>query len=135
MSSISKAPSTNDISTESLEESGWTKYFEEFFNNQNDNQNCSISLSAVAGSSNSLVSDAASLAAKKLADNEKPEEFPLKKNVKRSSLKNRKNIITALADEALEDTASSPLSSSKVHFSSPFFFFLHYYYILITPLL
>lgn len=118
MSFINNAPSSNDISTESSEESGWTMYLEDFFNNQK----CSMSLSGVANSS-SLVSDAASLARKNnIAGCKQAEEFnSVNKNGKRSSFKKRKNIITALVDDALEDTASSSLNSPEVHLSSLFF--------------
>ncbi|KAJ1441883.1 hypothetical protein SESBI_01088 [Sesbania bispinosa] len=115
MSSVSKAPSSNDISTE---ESGWTMYFEDFFNNHHHHfdDNFSMSLSGVATSSSSLVSDATSLVDKKLAHTQHvddDEEFSVNKNGTIPSLKKRKNIITALVDDALEDTATSPLNSPK----------------------
>ncbi|KAK7257329.1 hypothetical protein RIF29_31215 [Crotalaria pallida] len=125
MSSISKAPSSNDdISIDSIEESGWTTYFDDFFNNnQNDNQNCSIPLSVVASSSSTLVSDAASSAAKKIVKQD--EEFSVNQNTcKRTCFKKRKNdIITAALvddDAALEDTATSPLNSPKVLYGKQF---------------
>ncbi|CAL0333820.1 unnamed protein product [Lupinus luteus] len=110
MSSISKTPSsTTHISSDSIEESGWTNYFEEFFNNQNHN----ISLSAVSSSS-SLVSNATSLPTKNIADNEKAQEFSLNENTsKRPSFNKRKNFMNVLVDDALEDTATFPLSSPK----------------------
>lgn len=121
MSSLSKAPlsSNCDISTE---ESGWTMYFEEFFNDHHhNNHNCSISLSVVASSSH-IVSDATSLVEKKIPSGEHVEELSsLNENDKRSSFKRRRNIIEALVDEALEDTATSCLNSPKV-------FFLHYFF-------
>ncbi|XP_061352834.1 vascular-related unknown protein 4-like [Gastrolobium bilobum] len=109
MSSVSKALSSNDISTE---ESGWTMYFEDFFNNHDDNHKCSMSFSGVATSSYH-VSDASSMVAKKFAHSKQVEEFSVNKNGKRSSFKKRKNIITALVEDALEDTATSPLNSPK----------------------
>ncbi|KAK7405068.1 hypothetical protein VNO78_06251 [Psophocarpus tetragonolobus] len=111
MSSITKAsPSSNDIM--STEESGWTSYFDDFFNNYVDNNKCSMSLSGVATTSSSLVSDAASnLVEKKVANSKQVEEFNyVNKNVERSSLKKRKEVTTAFIDESLEDTATSPLN-------------------------
>ncbi|KAJ1389135.1 hypothetical protein SESBI_38549, partial [Sesbania bispinosa] len=97
MGSITKAPSSS-------EESGWTKYFEDFFNNHNiDDKKCSISFSGVDYSSSSLVSDAA----KKLADNAQAYRNT-------SSFQKRKKIKTTLVDDDLEDTASSPINSPKV---------------------
>ena len=121
MSSITKGPpSSNDVL--SSEESGWTTYFDDFFNNHVDNK-CSMPLSGVPCSS--LVSDAASLVEKKVASAIQVEEFSLNKKSKRTSFKKRKDAITALIDDALEDTATSSLNSPKVHsfFSQPFFFF------------
>ncbi|XP_027348168.1 vascular-related unknown protein 4-like [Abrus precatorius] len=111
MSSLTKVPaSSNDVSTE---ESGWTMYFDDFFNNHvGNNHKCSMSLSGVASSS-SFVSDAASLVEKKVTSSKQVEEFSLNKNGKRSSFKKRKDMITALIDEALEDTATSPLNCPK----------------------
>ncbi|CAL0322556.1 unnamed protein product [Lupinus luteus] len=121
MSSISKTSSFKNMTNESLEESGWTMYFDDFFNtNQNiiedGEYNYSLSFSGVDSSSTSLVSDAASLAAQKLAEN-----FPMSKNGNRSlSLKKRKKIRTAFVDDSLEDTASSPVNSPKVSFGNHF---------------
>jgi len=70
-------------------------------------------LSAVACSS--LVSDAASLVEKKVASTLQVEEFSVNKKSKRTSFKKRKDAITALIDDALEDTATSSLNSPKVH--------------------
>lgn len=114
MTSVSKDPSSNDISNE---ESGWTTYFEDFFNNNNIDDNnqhkSSLSLSRVASSS-SLVSDATSLIEKNVAHIvEDEEEVSVNKNGKESSFKKRKNI----TDDALEDTATSPLNSPKVKFN------------------
>ena len=67
--------------------------------------------------SSSLVSDAASSAEKKkVANSKQVEEFNyVNRYVKRSSFKKRKDVITALIDDSLEDTATSPLNSPKVH--------------------
>ncbi|KAE9599930.1 hypothetical protein Lal_00045937 [Lupinus albus] len=118
MSSISKTPSFKNMTNESLEESGWTIYFDDFFNNNHnimeDGECNSLSFSGVDTSSTSLVSDAASLAAQKLAEN-----FPMSKNGNRSlSLKKRKKIRTVFVDDSLEDTASSPVNSPKVSFDN-----------------
>ncbi|ESW21707.1 hypothetical protein PHAVU_005G093000 [Phaseolus vulgaris] len=105
---ITKAPSPkNETKSEcdSSEESGWTKYFEDFLNNHFDDQKCcsSVSFSGVDRYSTSFVS-----AAKKMLtddDSTQPEE---------SSFKKRKKIKTALlVDDALEDTASSPVKGCK----------------------
>ncbi|OIW21030.1 hypothetical protein TanjilG_28256 [Lupinus angustifolius] len=101
------------MTNESLEESGWTMYFDDFFNNNRniiEDGGCnSMSFSGVDSSSTSLVSDAASLATQKLAEN-----FLMSKNGNRSlSLKKRKKIRTAFVDDSLEDTASSPVNSPK----------------------
>ncbi|QHO00504.1 uncharacterized protein DS421_13g407030 [Arachis hypogaea] len=118
MSSIGKTPSSN-------EESGWTKYFEEFFSNKNgnndydndeedhnnNNNNCYSSI---------MVSDAASSSApKRLSNyNKKPheKEFPLKMSFNN----NNKNFKTPLLDDdaSLQDTATSPLTTSKENCSN-----------------
>ncbi|WJX73518.1 hypothetical protein P8452_57288 [Trifolium repens] len=116
MSSISKAPSNNMLSFESSEESSWTKYFEDFFNNDHNNniddyndQKCSLnSFSAFDDGSYSLVSDAAE---KKIVDQSAQGGMEY---IKRLSFKKRKKIITSLVDHDLEDTASSPINSPKV---------------------
>jgi len=112
MSSTSKAPSNNNmISFESSEESSWTKYFEDFFNND---QKCSInSFSDFDDGSSSLVSDAGNslVGEKKLADHSAQGGMQY---IKRLSFKKRKKIITSLVDHDLEDTASSPINSPKV---------------------
>jgi hypothetical protein len=125
MSSISKAPSNNMLSFESSEESSWTKYFEDFFNNDHNNniddyndQKCSLnSFSAFDDGSYSLVSDAAE---KKIVDQSAQGGMEY---IKRLSFKKRKKIITSLVDHDLEDTASSPINSPKV------FFFLHLFFV------
>jgi hypothetical protein len=125
MSSISKAPSNNMLSFESSEESSWTKYFEDFFNNDHNNniddyndQKCSLnSFSAFDDGSYSLVSDAAE---KKIVDQSAQGGMEY---IKRLSFKKRKKIITSLVDDDLEDTASSPINSPKVFFFLSIFLF------------
>ncbi|CAK8577183.1 unnamed protein product [Lathyrus sativus] len=111
MSSLSKAPTNN-----STEESGWTSYFDDFFNNNDDDDNlnninhkCSNSLSL--STSSSLLSDATSLVGKNaLFDQNVEKEVSSNKNGEMgSSFKKRKNIV----DQALEDTATSPLNTPK----------------------
>lgn len=117
MSTTEKALSSKNMMAsecDSSEESGWTKYFEDFFDNHeidDDDQKCSVSFSGGVDSySTSFVSDAASLAAKKkLSSSTQAEELSVKK---------RKKIKTSLVDDALEDTASSPIKGSKVHYFS-----------------
>ncbi|XP_058773761.1 vascular-related unknown protein 4-like isoform X4 [Vicia villosa] len=91
MSSISKSPSDNNmINFESSEESSWTKYFEDFFNNDHNN---------IDGDE------------KQLSDHSAQGGM---KYVKSLSLKKRKKIKTSLVDHDLEDTASSPINSPKI---------------------
>ncbi|KAK2350962.1 protein disulfide-isomerase 5-4 [Trifolium repens] len=121
MSSISKAPSHNMLSFESSDESSWTKYFEDLFNNDHNNniddyndQKYSVnSFSAFDDAFSSLVSDDAANPlpyGKNLAENSQGGvEY-----IKRLSFKKRKKIITSLVDDDLEDTASSPINSPKI---------------------
>lgn len=91
MSSISKSLSKNNvIGFESSEESSWTKYFEDFFNNDHNNTD---------GDEKQLSNHSA----------QGGMEY-----VKRLSFKKRKKIKTSLVDHDLEDTASSPVNSPKV---------------------
>ncbi|XP_059444629.1 vascular-related unknown protein 1-like [Corylus avellana] len=104
INSMSKALSSNERTSGSPEESGWTVYFEDFLvNNNNEEHMMSRYCSSRFETSNSLVSDAASLIGKK----------SMVKSSKRLSFKKRKTI-GALVDDSLEDTASSPVSSPKV---------------------
>jgi hypothetical protein len=112
--SMSKALSSNERSPE---ESGWTVYFEDFLVNNNNNEE-EHSYCSSRFKSSSLVSDAASLAGKKSLD---------KISSKRLSFKKRKTI-GALVDDALEDTASSPVSSPKVRILFSFFFFFFFFF-------
>lgn len=96
--SMTKALSSNETTSVSQDESGWTLYFEDFLLDNNNNEEHSYC-------SSDLVSDAASLAGKK--------STLIKRSSKRLSFKKRKTI-GALVDDALEDTASSPVSSPKV---------------------
>jgi len=133
MSSISKAPSNNNmISFESSEESSWTKYFEDFFNNEHKDidhheQKCSINSFSGFGDGSSLVSDAANsmVGEKKLTDQNA--QSGSIQYIKRLSFKKRKKIITSVVDHDLEDTASSPINSPKVFTFLLLLFFLHIY--------
>jgi hypothetical protein len=115
INSMSKALSSNERTSGSPEESGWTVYFEDFLVNNNQEHMTSRYCSSRFETSNSVVSDAASLIGKKKS---------MVKSSKRLSFKKRKTI-GALVDDALEDTASSPLSSPKVRI----FYFLFFIYI------
>ncbi|KAI5412213.1 vascular-related unknown protein 4 [Lathyrus oleraceus] len=107
MSSISKSPLNNNmISFESSEESSWTKYFEDFFNN--DHNNIDGDDHDGGSSTSSLVFDAAE---KKLSDHSAQGAMEYNK---RLSFKKRKKIKTSLVDHDLEDTASSPINSPKI---------------------
>ncbi|WJX68766.1 hypothetical protein P8452_53105 [Trifolium repens] len=128
MSSISKAPSNNMLSFESSDESSWTKYFEDLFNNDHNNniddyndQKYSVnSFSAFDDAFSSLVSDDAANPlpyGKNLAENSQGGvEY-----IKRLSFKKRKKIITSLVDDDLEDTASSPINSPKALYMNQIF--------------
>ncbi|XP_016169515.1 uncharacterized protein LOC107612224 isoform X2 [Arachis ipaensis] len=127
---------TGEDDDESPEESGWTTYFEDFFNNNNNNHsycstilsnnnnNLSSSVVDCCCCSSSLVSDAASLYATKFVDDtvqgnnknnnkELSTTMRLKKGSRSGSMKRNKNTRKGFIDDALEDTASSPLNSPK----------------------
>ncbi|KOM43830.1 hypothetical protein LR48_Vigan05g143500 [Vigna angularis] len=104
MSSAITKPPTSEC--DSSEESGWTKYFEDFLNDHriDDHKCCSVSFSGV-DSDSTLFSCAAH---KTLTDDDttQPQD---------SCFRKRKKIKTALGvDDALEDTATSPVKGSKV---------------------
>lgn len=107
ISSNERISGTHDVSPE---ESGWTMYFDDFFNQHNNENSCFSS-----GLESSLISDAASSVLKnKVADNhEQATGFSQKKNSDRLSFKKRKAKVVAIDDD-LEDTASSPANSPKV---------------------
>ncbi|CAK7338386.1 unnamed protein product [Dovyalis caffra] len=102
------------------EESGWTTYFEDFFaqNNEEDHVHHDYqytSLSLDHDRSSSIVSDAASLVVKKSAD-EQVVGLPIDNRSFKYSLSFKKRRTKgALVDDALEDTASSPVNSPKVY--------------------
>ncbi|XP_052208208.1 vascular-related unknown protein 1-like [Diospyros lotus] len=105
MASMSKAVSPESVRIgNSDEESSWTFYFEDFLCNNDEQSYNSLS------SGHSLVSDAASssAAAKKFLDN-----YQLEKSGRNLSFKKRKTK-GPFVDDALEDTASSPVNSPKV---------------------
>ncbi|WVZ00445.1 hypothetical protein V8G54_026514 [Vigna mungo] len=105
-SAITKPPTSE---CDSSEESGWTKYFEDFLNNHriHDHKCCSVSFS---NSDSTLFS----CAAEKILthdDTTQPQE---------SCFRKRKKIKTALViDDALEDTATSPVKASKRKKNTP----------------
>ncbi|KAL0000907.1 hypothetical protein SO802_014688 [Lithocarpus litseifolius] len=110
MNSMSKALTSKERTSEPAEESGWTMYFEDLLANNNNEYNYSSS----GLESPSLVSDAASLAGKGYESIERDWGLAMvKSSSKRLSFKKRK-AKGALVDEALEDTASSPVNSPKV---------------------
>ncbi|CAK9150274.1 unnamed protein product [Ilex paraguariensis] len=95
-------------SVDSTEESGWTFYLEDFLCDNHGHSPLSS-----GNESPSLVSDAGnSSVAKKLADNDQAVGFSLDKSCKNLSFKKRKTRRAAV-DDALEDTASSPVNSPK----------------------
>ncbi|KAF5727973.1 hypothetical protein HS088_TW21G00113 [Tripterygium wilfordii] len=116
---ISYSERTSDH--ESQEESGWTMYFDDFFNNSNNNEESSFSFEDhdYGTKSSSLVSNAASSVAKRFSCNEQEDVVGIQIMEKRSynrslSFKKRKTK-GGLVDDALEDTASSPVNSPKVY--------------------
>lgn len=96
-----------------LEESGWTMYFDDFFNQQNTENSSFSSLLK-----SSLISDAAFSAANynKVAGNEQAMGFSQEKRCDRFSFKKKKTKVVAGVDDDLEDTASSPSHSPKVRY-------------------
>ncbi|GMY31388.1 Lysine-specific demethylase [Fagus crenata] len=113
MNSMSKALVSKERTSEPAEESGWTMYFEDLLVNNNNNNENSYSSSGVETAS--LVSDAASLAGKRYESIERHGGLAMvKSSSKRLSFKKRKTKGANLVDDALEDTASSPLNSPKV---------------------
>ncbi|XP_038686754.1 vascular-related unknown protein 4-like isoform X2 [Tripterygium wilfordii] len=117
---ISYSERTSDL--ESQEESGWTMYFEDFFNNKNNNEESSFSFEdhdhCCTESSSLVLSDAASSVTKRFACNDLQDVVGMPIMEKRSfsrslSFKKRKIDEGGLVDDALEDTASSPANSPK----------------------
>ncbi|OAY28544.1 vascular-related unknown protein 4 isoform X1 [Manihot esculenta] len=113
------------------EDSGWTTYLEDFFAKNNNNKqsndingenNCCLSYDNEATAS--LVSDAASLVMKKndsvdYNDNNSEQEAAAavgsRFSYSRLSFKKRKTKGALVGDDALEDTASSPVNSPKLN--------------------
>ncbi|KAJ6980173.1 hypothetical protein NC653_028100 [Populus alba x Populus x berolinensis] len=111
--------SSNEKTTDdSFEESGWTMYFEDFFA-QNNREDCDhdfnehSSFSFDHDGSSPMVSDAASLAVMKSAGDHHGERV-VGLPIDNKSFKKRRTK-GALLDDALEDTASSPVNSPKVN--------------------
>ena len=99
-------------------------YFEDLLANNNNE----YSYSSLGLESPSLVSDAASLAGKRYESIERDGGLAMvKSSSKRLSFKKRK-AKGVLVDDALEDTASSPVNSPKVRIffiSFPFLYISH----------
>ncbi|KAL0553830.1 hypothetical protein IC582_007734 [Cucumis melo] len=119
--------SLNYHGDESPEDSGWTIYFEDFLNSNNSNSH-NQSLTSFSSSHFSLdVNDAASsIAHHKLPHDHNDQvavqpEFGYKDDDHINVFKKRKMIKELFVkDEALEDTASSPVNSPKVSCSTYF---------------
>lgn len=124
MDAMSKALSSQAITNETPEESGWTMYFEDFLAN-NREQISSPSGTDYGHGSSSMVSDAASSAGKKLGGNDHVSVLSLEKRCQKLSFKKRKTK-GAVVDDALEDTASSPVTSPKVGSLDEFSFIFLY---------
>ncbi|OAY55464.2 vascular-related unknown protein 4-like [Manihot esculenta] len=109
------------------EESGWTMYFEDFFAQRNNNKsdiNGENSCFSYDIETSSLVSDAATLVMKKKNNyfynnnnnNGEAADAAVGLSINsRLSFKKRKNKGALVADDALEDTASSPVNSPKIY--------------------
>ncbi|KAJ4848495.1 hypothetical protein Tsubulata_003369 [Turnera subulata] len=99
------------------EESGWTMYFEDFFASNNDNDEYMSSNFSYDDETSSMVSDATSWVVKKSIEQEQVVGLLSVDhkgyNNRLLSFKKRRNN-GALVDDALEDTASSPVNSPKV---------------------
>ncbi|KAG6689575.1 hypothetical protein I3842_11G182800 [Carya illinoinensis] len=114
MNTMSKPTSSNQRTSHeySSEESGWTVYFEDFSDHKTSNEHMSNCSSG--SETSSLVSDAASLARKRSDRSEYSgggRGSSMVKTSKRSfSFKERKRTGRALVENALVDTASSPIS-------------------------
>ena len=118
--------STSKAGLSCEEESGWTSYFDDFFNNQ---KSCLSISSSVVDSSSSLLSDATSfihLAAQKvvLTHHQTLEEDFSKENKNVNFIRKRKKphpsvVDLIIDDDVLQDTATSPLiiSFKVFHFS------------------
>ncbi|KAJ0045251.1 hypothetical protein Pint_04216 [Pistacia integerrima] len=103
---------------EEEEESGWTVYFDELFDGDNDDAryNEEINSCFSASPESSLISDAASssvLVKKSAAHHHHPHHDVHDRN-KRSIMSSKKRK-TKVADNDLEDTASSPVNSPKIY--------------------
>ncbi|KAG6535086.1 vascular-related unknown protein 1-like isoform X1 [Zingiber officinale] len=96
------------------EESGWTTYFEDFMESEQRRRAAGDSSSRVAAG-NSMISDAASCAPRiKTAKGQPPTAgLEVSEKYRKLSLKRRKGR-RLLEDDALEDTASSPVNSPKI---------------------
>ncbi|XP_057950804.1 vascular-related unknown protein 4-like [Malania oleifera] len=127
LDSMSRADLSSEARTSAApsdEESGWTIYFEDFLNNNNKKGQMTSSVHADDDhhhyhqyESSSLVSDATSYAAKtKYAH--KDVKVPAGRGLSldsKLSFKKRKTKRPLADDDALEDTASSPVNSPKVY--------------------
>ncbi|KAK0601794.1 hypothetical protein LWI29_027446 [Acer saccharum] len=116
----------HDHQDQEQEESGWTMYFDDYFNKYNYNHDDDQKNSSMISMGDhhhhhlesNIISDAASSAAKKFAHHDQQQQvmgFSLDKTCYRSSsFKKRKTKIVFL-DEDLRDTATSPANSPKVY--------------------
>lgn len=106
-----------DMETNDDEESGWTTYLEDFSMKQRENNYSSSSdYDNNSFGSPSLLSDAASHAAWK-QNSQSP--FLKRLNLKKQKRNNK------ISDPDLEDTASSPVNSPKVHYQNFLLFFFY----------
>lgn len=117
---LSTKPVANSKATSEEEESGWTAYFQDFSDHHQEQQHEEQSLCSSFAATSSMVSDAASHAAWRFSrggHNHVGAAGDLgspKTPIKLSFKKTRSKQISA-HDDSLEDTASSPVNSPKVH--------------------
>ncbi|KAM5585722.1 hypothetical protein ABKV19_004897 [Rosa sericea] len=102
-------------SSESPEESSWTMYLEDFLTNSHHHDDQQHSSSFSSGYENhSIVSDAASSISKNLSNICNEEVLGFSNRSSPSCIIKRKAKKALLHDDALEDTATSPVNSPKV---------------------
>lgn len=109
---------TRATSQESAEESSWTMYLQDFLTSNNDDVDDDerSSLSSYGYENSSIISDAASAVTRKLsAINGEVLGFGNRSSFEFDKRKRKE----ALLDDALEDTASSPVNSPKVRILIP----------------
>ncbi|CAN6560763.1 unnamed protein product [Malus baccata var. baccata] len=106
---------TRTTTQESPEESSWTMYLQDFMitNSQDDDDDDRSSFSSYGYENCSIISDAASSVTGKFTINGEVLGFGVVGGYNRSGVMIKRKPKEALLDDALEDTASSPVNSPK----------------------